>query len=558
VKKGKTVSVKYFNMEEASVSGFCNFCRNNIPLIIAVTITLFFTYGIKLFMNSIGIDTEIFMADKSHMLKWSMSIGRFGYVLLAKLWYIKEFNPFTAFFTAFCLIWFFTISWCYIVAIFSRDTVRNNKLIPFALVFMTMPVWAEQFYFLLQAAENTLIISLCPYVIYFLFKGFLDNEKRKIICAFILLVFMISVYQAIVPMFCCGVFICFLLLQEHSDYEPRIYRSLCFKLFITLIISLAVYSFIDRIIIPVVFHIDKSNYVDEMNKWGRRSLRENIIRILGFGYSITIGHIPLVQNIVHPLIARYTNIDIKSIDKIVNISRVCGNILLLPAAVFFLIKITLVMRVTIPLKRRFLYILAGIGIPLCIILLAVIGGSRPPVRSLYALPLASAFMLFYLIKTYKKKAAFIVTCLSLFVAVYQAEITAQLFYSDQMRYNEDVRFAYELNNLITQVQPAHEKLPVVIAGRYQITSQYRTNFLQGEVIGHPFFEWDFPLPTSPTLRGLIFMKSLGINFDIPEENQIEQALKEAESMPYYPNPGCVKRMQDFIVVRISETLYGDE
>ncbi|MDR2731239.1 MAG: hypothetical protein LBB81_10140 [Treponema sp.] len=216
------------------------------------------------------------------------------------------------------------------------------------------------------------------------------------------------------------------------------------------------------------------------------------------------------------------------------------------------------MRRTIPSGRRLLYMLAGIGIPLCIILLAVMGGSQPPIRSLYALPLASAFMFFYLIRTYKKKAAFIVTCLSLFIAVYQAEITAQLFYSDQIRYNEDVRLAYDLNNLITQVQPENEKLPVVLTGKYLTASRLQTNFLKGEVIGYSFFEFEFPSHKQPTARGLAFMKSLGINFDMPDEIQIEQALKEAVSMPPYPDPGCVIRMRDCIVVRISEDLFGGE
>jgi hypothetical protein len=473
---------------------------------------------------------------------------------LSKLWYIKEFNPFAAFFIAFCLILFFTISWCYIIAVFSRDTVKNNKLIPFALVFMTGPVWVEQFYFLLQAAENALIISLCPYVIYFLFKGFLDHEKGKIACAFILLVFMISVYQAIVPMFCCGVFICFVLLQEHSEYEPQIYRNLCLKLFITLLVSLAVYFFIDRIIIPAVFPIEMSDYLDNQIRWGARSIRENVHGIFLFGYTLTVGQFTLVQKIVNPIITRYARSGIEAVESIVRMSsKVRGNILLLPATVFFLIKMALVMCRTIPSGRRLLYMLAGIGIPLCIILLAVLGGGQPPVRSLYALPLAFAFMLFYLVRICKKKAAAVVACLSLLVAVYQAQISAQLFYSDQLRYNEDVRLAYELNNLITQVQPEDEKLPVVLIGRYQTASRFQANFLQEEVIGHSVFEWANN-SFGTTERGLSFMKSLGINFDMPDENQIEQAFKEAALMPSYPAPGCVKRMQDCIVVKISETM----
>jgi hypothetical protein len=563
--ENKTALARYYSMEEVTVTGFCNFCKNNIPLIITVSITLVFTYGIRLFWYSIDMDTESFMADKSNALRFFLSIGRFGQVLLSKLWYIKEFNPFTAFFTAFCLIWFFTISWCYIIAVFSRDTGRNNKLIPFALVFMTMPVWAEQFYFVFQAAENALIISLCQYVIYLLFKGILDNEKGKIICAFVLLVFITSVYQAIVPLFCCGVFVCFVLLSEHSEYEPQIYRNLCLKLFMTLLWSLIVYLFIARIVVPAVFHIEKSGYLDEMNLWGKLSVRDNIIRILSLGYTLTVGHIPLFQSIINPIIASYAGLHsrtgIEMIEFSANISRVHGNILLLPSALFFLIKMILVMRRTIPSGRRLLYMLAGIGIPLCIILLAVVGGTRPTIRTLYALPLAFAFMLFYLIRTYKKKAVAIVTCLSLFIALHQAEITAQLFYSDQMRYNEDVRLAYELNELITQVQPKNEKFPVVIAGRYQIASRFHTNFLQGETIGDSHFEIPILSPEHTAGRTglvLVFMKTLGINFDMPDGNQIGRAIKEAASMPPYPDPGCVKRMQDYIVVRLSENLYEDE
>jgi len=548
-KQNKIASIKYYSMEKVTLMGFCNFCKNNIPLIIAVTIMLFFTYGIRLFWHSIGIDTELFFSSKSDALKWSMAIGRFGYVLLSKLWYIKEFNPFTAFFTAFCLIWFFTISWCYIIAIFSRDTIKNKKLIPFALLFMTAPVWAEQFYFLAQAAENALIISLCPYVIYLLFKGFLDHEKGKIVCAFILLVFMISVYQAIVPMFCCGVFICFVLLQEHSDYKPQVYRGLCLILLITLVGSLMIYFFIERVIIPVVFDIDRSEYLDSMIGWGKQPIKTVIYSVLLFCCTI-IGPIPLVQNIVYPFIMH----DAQVADAIVKLSRISGNILLLPAVIFFLLKITAIMRRKFPKGKRFLYFLAGIGIPLSIVFLAFIGGNYLSIRVLFVLPLASAFMIFFIIKHSIKKIAVIVACLTLFVAVYQAEITAQLFYSDQMRYNEDVRFAYDLNNLITQIQPADRKLPVAIVGKYQTASRFYTNFLPGDIVGLSVFEIG-RATYARTAHGLAFMKSLGINFDMPNEKQLQQAHKEAASIPPYPDPGCVKRMQDYIVVRISETLY---
>ena len=357
------------------------------------------------------------------------------------------------------------------------------------------------------------------------------------------------------PLFCCGIFACFVLLQEQTDYEPQVYRKLCLKLFITLVGAMAVYFFIDRIIIPVFLHIEKSFYVDDMNQWGQVPVRQNIINILLFGYTITIGNNPLMQSIVNPIIASFARTGMQAAEFIANSSRVTGNVLLLPVTVLFLVKIITVMRKTISSGRKLLYMLAGIGIPLCIILLAVMGGNKPPVRSLYALPLAFAFMVFYLIISYKKRVAAVIACLALIAAVYQAQITAQLFYSDQVRYNEDVRLAHELNNLITQVQSDNEKLPVALIGRYQMASVFRTNFLQGEVLGHSFFEWDSPEPSSPTKRGLAFMKSLGFYYDMPNADQLDQAHKEALLMPPYPDPDCVKRMQDFIVVKISDTLY---
>jgi len=204
-----------FGTEKAGLKGFRDFCRQNIPLMVVVTAALFFTYGIKLCFYSIGIDTEGFMLHKAHFLPWNISIGRWGLGLLQRLWYIREFNPLCAFGVAFCLIWLFTISWCYLLAVLSRHTGRNNALIPFALLFMTSGVWAEQFYFVFQATETAAMITLCPFVICLLYQDFLEGGKGRIIAAFVLLVLMLSVYQAILPLFIAGVFACFVLLQEY-------------------------------------------------------------------------------------------------------------------------------------------------------------------------------------------------------------------------------------------------------------------------------------------------------------------------------------------------------
>jgi hypothetical protein len=469
-------------LEEISAARFYNFCRNNVPLILAVSFTLFFAYGAKLFWYSIGRDTNFFMADKNETLLWEVQIGRFGLAALSWLWHIKEFNPFAASFTAFCLVWLFTVSWCYIIAVFDKNTGRNNKLIPFALVFMTMPIWAETIYYSLAAAVSAFIIALCPYVIYLFYKGFLDSERGKTICASVLLVFMISAYQGIAPLFCCGVFACFILLQERSDYEPRIYRNLCLKFSIALVGAMVVYLTIDKIIIPAVFHVEKADYLDNMFLWGKVPVKQNLFMVFGFVYAFTIGHIPPV---LYPVIAAFTAIDAQAIEHMADMAssraKFSQNLLLLPIVAFFLFKITVTMRKAVPSKRKLLYMFAGIGVPLCIILMAVMLGNKHPFRSLWALPFAYAFMFFYLIESYsyKKKIAAVIVCVALITAVRQAETTAQLFYSDYMRYNEDVRLAFEFDKLIARVQPDNEKLPVALIGQCQAAPRFRSNFLMG-------------------------------------------------------------------------------
>jgi hypothetical protein len=416
---------------------------------------------------------------------------------------------------------------------------------------MTMPVWAEQFYFLHQAVEIALMINLCPYIIYLLYKGFLDYEKGKIVCSFILLIFMISVYQAIVPLFCCGVFACFVLLQENTNYESFIYRNLCIKLFLALIGTLVVYFLIDRLIIPFVFHIERADYIENMNLWGQRPLKKVILQTLRFCYNVTIGHTPWLQKIINPIIFHFVQ-NRQTVEDIAYTQRIWGNILLLPVIILFLIRIIFVICKNIPVKRRLLYLLAVTGIPLSIIFLTLAsGGNRPPLRSLFALPLSFAFMFFHIINTNKKKIAISIAIIAIIVAAYQSRNTAQLFFSDQLRYNDDVRLAYDLEKMINQLQPIIKKLPVVIIGKYKTENRIKTNLLQGEVIGHSCFEFVF-MPSHVTLYGLTFMKTLGIFYEYSDFNQIENAYNEAIMMPSYPDSDCIKRKDDFIVVKISE------
>lgn len=543
-------------MESASVAGFFAFCRSNAPLVAAVTIALFFTYGIKLICYNFGVDTNWFMAQNKAFSIVQIAVGRFGIVLMWFLRWQEGFNPLTAFFTAFCLIWFFTLSWCYVIALFDKNTGRNNKLIPFALVFMTMPVWAEQFYFVFQATENALIIAMCPYVIHFLFKGFLEGRKGKVAGAVILFAFMISVYQAIIPLFLGGVCACFLLWRERSDCEPRVYRKLCLQLATSLAVSTIIYFFLARAVIPALFQIELLEYMDNMNHWGSKPLSEIALQLLLFCYLITVGHIQQAQEIVIQMMMNYSQPSQRRIEMLINAGRTAGNILLFPIVIVFLIKLNIIARENFLPKRRLLYVLAGVGIPLSIMVLAFLGGNIPPVRALYALPFATAFMFFFVARASKKRFAAIVTTAAILLSLYQAGLSARLFYSDHVRFSEDTRLAYELGGIIRQTMPEGKNLPVAFVGRYDGTQNFR-NHTKGQVIGHSIFEHSDSRSWALHTTGLVLstMSILGMHFDEPNPAQLVRAQAEAASMPAYPNHGYVRAMEDMIVIKISNRMY---
>jgi hypothetical protein len=532
-------------MEKVSVRGFCNFYRNNIPLVITTSLALFFTYGSKLFWYSIGIDTVPFMVNRVEALKWEIQIGRFG---LAALQGCRHFNPFIAFLLTFCLIWLFTLFWSYLIAIFSRNTGRNNQLIPFALTFITSIFWAEQFYFLHQASEVALMISICPYVIYLFYKGFLDGESRKVILAFLLLVLMISVYQSMVLFFCCGVLLCFLLLAKQTKEKAREYFILCLKFLVAMILAVAVYYFFNKAALWA-FNLKKVHYFGAMNHWQQRPFKENIFHILRLGYTITVGNIPIVQKTVYFSFLHLAKPYAKAI-KDAHSTIAPGTPFLPLISLLFIVKTVTHMRKEI-LSKKFLYIMAGFGMPFSIMIIPIISGGVVPVRTIMALPLTLAFMIFFLIHTYKRKTAIALTCLALFITIYQARVTSHLFYSDQMRYVEDVRLAHDIKHLVEQVQ-VDKKKPVVLFGNYKMSKCFRNdhNFLPGEAIGHSVFDFAAN-PIQTTKNGLGFMKILGIPFKLPNRKQLALATKEAENMPAYPDPNCVKLMKDYVVVKIA-------
>jgi hypothetical protein len=526
LKPDDSKKTNYFK-EKISISGFLNFCRANMLLIAAITFAVFCTYGIKLWFYSIGIDTELIMAGYgAGGTNTGATMGRWGGDILGKffgLFQIKEINPWLGYFLGFCLFWLVVIEWCYFINIFSNKQGENDSLIPFAVVSATMQVWIEMFYF--PGWNTQFMLFLCPIITYLLYKGFLDDEKLKVITGFVILLLLVSTYQSMLLLFCIAVFIAFILFQENSDYDKKLYGFLCLKLFICLTAALFLY-FIGNSIVLKMHGTQQNGYIDRMIRWGKDPVMSNLNAIKNYFFNLMLGR-----------------------------SRITSFNYLLPAVLLFLVRTVHTGVHRIKKGRRTLFILAAFGVPLTFCVLPIAGAYSPPLRSQYALPFALGFMLYYLVTHYKKFFSAIVFVAAIVIAMFQAQIGSQMYYSDYMRYQEDVRLAGDFARLLVPFEDNGNTIPVAFVGKIRAAGKFKRNYIEGEIVGRSFWGLQGAWTSSP-IDGLSFMRTIGLNYPFPNELQLNAALQAAQYMPSYPAEGCIARLDDVIVFKLSDDLYG--
>ena len=81
------------------------------------------------------------------------------------------------------------------------------------------------------------------------------------ICA---LAFLISVYQAVIAMFCAGIFIVYILEIENGKLTDKQIKKLFINIVMSIACALVLYFVANSIFINLIFRIDKSSYLTKM------------------------------------------------------------------------------------------------------------------------------------------------------------------------------------------------------------------------------------------------------------------------------------------------------
>lgn len=509
---------------KSDVRSFIEFCRRNILMLISSVFFIVLAYGIKLSNCSISIDTEIMINSYDGTLRHWLTIGRFGLDITKKLFGLNPFNPYVACFLMICAMFLCCLTWAYLLSYLGND-LKGKSVISciFPIVFITSPLFSEQFNFILQGFEVALGLSFCSISLFLISKWIL--EHKSIFYAIFGTVFMVwgfSSYQAIVFLYISAMIACYMMIyvnnqKQESGFNSRAFKVIGLKYLATCIIGYLAYVFIDK---AIRYVCKFQETLDGHIMWGKLSNRDCIKNIFRYMKKVFLGDglfyskmfsVAVVIILAYALI----NLFLKSQDKII----------------FVLITLALV----------FSPFLGSIYL-----------GNEAFVRSQFGVPFVIAFGIYFLAWV-NKDNKWKLGCLfiALIIAFGKANLIATLLYKEDMKYRSEVTLANKISMRIESLNlGAIPESPVVFVGhQYPINTPIEIDGT--EIIGKTFFEQDAGTPTGSNYRILGFMKTIGYPYVNPSMDQLNQGKEIAKNMGVWPNADSVKLVDDIIVVKLS-------
>lgn len=503
----------------------------------AMVMLMFLMHGSKLIIGTIGIDTESLIRNKSGLYQGWLNTGRQGLVLLKYLLGNITFNPL---FSAVMTLLVFPLAIFGFILLWDKVRGQQSSIVVCligGLLWISHPAVTEQLYFSLQSFEVSLGILLTAAALYLTYVW--TENKRRLWSAFIsvcLLLLTFSIYQAFVVIYIFGAASVLLLqaLRKLSMGEQKIFSKMAAHMGVWLLVFFV--AFIINIVVTKLF-FDQSDYLTEQILWKK--------------YPVSIVFQAIRGHITFVLFGRNR----------------------LYSAFYGWLLICSILLITIHLWKFWRNDMAGC-ITVCFFYLALqitpflmtfLQGGAPALRSQLVLPAMTGFQAMLNIWMFKqldisrkKVGQVMLVCLILLGflgGMKTAKITWSLYYTDQLRYEQDASLGRSIIERIEQVcsREESESLPVVIVGRRAF--QGNNSCVQGEVIGHSFFDWDIdvePIPYYSTGRVLGFLHTLGADYLQAPITRMNEAVANSENMPVWPSEGCVQMQNGMVIVKLSD------
>ncbi len=516
--------------------------------IILMGLFVFLIHGAKLHSGIIGIDTEDIIHLQGDFYGGWLNTGRQGLYFLKWLTNSLSFQPYMA---GLCTLLFMTaaVSSLFLLwdkMLWEKADLGQRKTGTWAwaaggLFLISHPVITEQFYFTLQSAEICIGFLLTAAALY-LMAAYREKGKlwRAVIsCLLLLLTF--SIYQAFVAVFIFGTITVLLLegIAGLQKEETVTGKELLGGLIPYVVVFLTAF-FINTIITKLFFSV--SDYLGGQILWGKFDIMDNFRAIAGHIVKVLTGY--------------------ESVHNHFSFGLLC------------LAATCLVLVICVRFGKRqkkkgsvivVLFYLAALFVSP--FLMTLVCGGAPVIRSQLVLPLITGFLAYLVISlltvlmdgteaeqtALQKTAGLCVAVLCILGIWSQTATTMSLYYTDEMRYEQDEALGRELIMEIDRIREEQE-LPVAVVGRKPFSGNNAC--VIGEIIGKSFFDHDVEVEPPyywSTRRILGFLHVLGTDYPQADRSRFADAVNYSADMPVWPAEGSVQIYDGMIVVKLSAT-----
>lgn len=530
------------------VSQIYLFIKRNRAVLAILGVMTGLLHGDKLFSINSGIDTEkIIFAEESLYESW-LGIGRQGLVLLKWIMGQLSFNPY---FAGVLTLTFLVTAVAAFGFLFEAVSGKQSRtaLLLFGGIVIAHPILTEQMYFTLQGAEVTLAFNLTAVSLYCAHRFACKRHLIWFAVAVILLIPTFGVYQAFVPLYMFGIISlgCLRLVNLRKADIQHVNKELLyvFKLCVVFLVAFMV----NQVITSAFF--TASDYLNKQIQWDFTQPVLGIRRILAHVRDVLLG----------------------------NGVFYFGTFLWLAclSAIAFFMKA----RRKIGEKRWSgavyiwgLALLAGLYISP--FFLTILMGERPVIRGQLVLPFVMAYMTYlsYMLLaedrtrkvtdvkfariTFRKGVLAVLVAISALTIWLEADITCRLYYTDAVRYQEDLQLAGWLEkDIAVFTNDCDYDGTVIFVGKRKADGNCAS--IKGDVMGQSLFAWDTDVEPKnywSSSRIVGFMHCLGASYTPPNAKQVEQAISCAGTMACYPADGGIAWCKDetgtdMVVVKLS-------
>lgn len=512
-------------MEKSKEENIVDFIKKSKVSIIIILLFALFAFGQRLISGGFSIDTELYINQLGMGINdvWWTQLGRWGLVFLNKFIQLGTLPIYTNNFLTFIIIIMYSITYNYLFY-----TLINNKYkksfvkfqFIFPIIFITNPIFAEQYNFILQNVAVALTILMIPVAIILIHKAMEEKNKIKktifYLTSIAISIIGFGVYQSIILLYIATVVVCYLL-KVISDNDNN--WKYLFKQIGIFIIVIGIYFVISKIL------GEGNTYLQ--SAWGKDDINQCLINIW-----------ECIRNVL------YCDTIFYNIGYVVSILIAIGMIIYL--AVKKRLKIGIIIA-TVALLAAPFYIMIITGVDQL---------KRVQFNYSFVIGIMLTILIMFLAQKERLKYAMIIgLLLVLEIAYMQSFNTASLFYTASITYENDKDFA---NNLVENIYrkdwyDTNKEYTIIFVGEHM--PNLKNAYLKSEIIGRSFFEFDYQYIYGVNQRATAFLEILGYKFKEATSEEFDKAKEyvEENSVPIYPKEDSINLVDDDkIIVRLSE------